>query len=157
MDLTYSCAQQVLVLDAELDLVPLQQTTSDELERLKTYLEQLSRYATCSWMGRSWTLQEGALASDLWIQYAGRPKLHKSLCSLDMPQQIFNGASIEVLAMIADIRNHCNLPFVGRGTQTQTVAADYGSPRQVQFLEVWNGMIGRSTTQTEDLYCIVAK
>ena len=159
MDLTYSCASQVLVLDSEMELVTAPQNSSvDALSRLKASTETLSRFTTCSWMGRSWTLQEGALASELWANYSGYPMQHKSFYSFDLPPYLADEAPPEILAVIEELENHISLPYVGRGTQDMSDAAAYcSSARDVQFLEVWNSLIGRSTTKLEDFHCIVAK
>jgi hypothetical protein len=158
MDLTYAFARQVLVLDSEMELVAAQDGSGDELSQLKASTEALSRFVTCSWMGRSWTLQEGALASELWAHYSGHPMQHKSFYSFDLSPYLVDEVPPEILAVIEVLENHASLPSVGRGTQDMTNAAAYcSSARDVQFLEVWNSLIGRSTTQPEDFHCIVAK
>jgi len=158
MDLTYSCARQVLVLDSEMELIGIHNGDGDELSQLEAATEALARFTTCSWMGRSWTLQEGALSSELWAFYSGRPTRHKSFYSLDLPPYLVEQASPDLYAVVQALENVASLPSVGRGTQDMASAAAYcSSAREVQFLEVWNSLIGRSTTQPEDFHCIVAK
>ncbi|KAK5730091.1 hypothetical protein LTR15_000025 [Elasticomyces elasticus] len=59
----YEKASRVLVLDASIQSYS---TTSMEP------LEILSRIFTSRWLRRVWTLQEGALAKDLWFQFADK-------------------------------------------------------------------------------------
>ena len=72
----YSRASQVLVLDAELER--LRESDIDELELS-------ARIFSSGWMRRLWTLQEGALAEELWIQLADGPinlsVLHEKVCA----------------------------------------------------------------------------
>lgn len=109
-------------------------------------------------MGRSWTLQEGALASELWAHYSGRATQHRSFYTLDLPPYLADTAPPEILGLVETLEKSTSLPSVGRGTQDMTDEAAYCvSARDVQFLEVWNSLIGRSTTKPEDFHCIVAK
>lgn len=57
----YACASQVVVLDSE-----LQQVTTSNADAH----EVLARVMTCGWIGRSRTLQEGALARSCLFQFA---------------------------------------------------------------------------------------
>ncbi|KAJ6446739.1 hypothetical protein O9K51_01512 [Purpureocillium lavendulum] len=158
MDLTYSCAHQVLVLDAEMESIEPQRGSGDELGILNSCLGTLARATTCRWMTRSWTLQEGALASTLWIDYAQRLTPHKSFYDFRIAPSLVDQAAPEILSLIDILEEHTALPFVGRGSQDMTHAAPYcSSAREVQFLEVWNSLIGRSTTKPEDFHCILAK
>lgn len=59
----YEQASSVLVLDAS-----LQSYSTASMDTL----EVLSRIFTCRWLRRVWTLQEGALAKDLWFQFADK-------------------------------------------------------------------------------------
>ncbi|KAK2752675.1 hypothetical protein FQN54_008053 [Arachnomyces sp. PD_36] len=158
MDLTYSCAHQVLVLDSEMEFVTApQESGCDPLDQLKASTETLSRFTTCSWMGRSWTLQEGALASELWAHYSGNATKHRSFYTFDVPPYLKDDAPPEILAVVEDLEKCIILPSVGRGTQDMTDEAAYCiSARDVQFLQVWNSLVGRSTTKPEDFHCIVA-
>ena len=57
---TYKNAENVLVFDAELEM-----TDHTNLD----YLEILARIACSTWNRRLWTLQEGFLAQNIWIQF----------------------------------------------------------------------------------------
>ena len=57
---TYKNADNVLVLDAELEM-----TDHTNLD----YLEILARIACSTWNRRLWSLQEGFLAKNIWIQF----------------------------------------------------------------------------------------
>lgn len=154
MDLIYSCASQVLVLDSEMETV----TPNSGSDPLRSSTEALARFATSRWMGRSWTLQEGALAAALWAYYSGSPTRHKSFHAFHVPAYLADEAPPELLAVIEELQSQASLPFVGRSARDMANAAMYcRSEREVQFLQVWNSLIGRSTTQPEDFHCIVAK
>jgi hypothetical protein len=158
MDLTYSGAHQVLVLDAEMELIQRDDGIVNETERLNQSIESLSRVATCKWMTRSWTLQEGALASELWLDYANHPSKHKEFYTHRYRPSLVEDVPPELLSLADELEQQLSLPSVGRGAQHMSNAAPYcSSAREVQFLEVWNSLIGRSTTKPEDFHCIVAK
>ncbi|KAK7947832.1 uncharacterized protein PG986_008718 [Apiospora aurea] len=55
---TYANAYQVLVLDAELEAVPMGDTT-----------EMMMRISLSGWMRRLWTLQEGVLATRMYVKF----------------------------------------------------------------------------------------
>lgn len=55
---TYEKAHKVLVLDAELEAVPLGDT-----------VEMMLRVCLSGWMRRLWTLQEGVLAAHLYVKF----------------------------------------------------------------------------------------
>lgn len=157
MDLIYSCASQVLVLDSEMEIVTPNRAVGDEIGLLRSSTEALACFATSNWMGRSWTLQEGALAAALWAYYSGSPTRHKSLHAFHVPAYLADEAPPELLAVIDELQNQAGLPFVGRTARDMANAALYcRSEREIQFLQVWNSIIGRSTTQPEDFHCIVA-
>ncbi|SPO04722.1 uncharacterized protein DNG_07407 [Cephalotrichum gorgonifer] len=158
MDLIYSCADQVLVLDSEMERVAAHDNDdADEASQLKSSMEALARFTTCSWMRRSWTLQEGALAGKLWAYYSGTPTQHAQFNAFHLPAYLADEAPPEILAAVEELQRQASLPFVGRGGRDMSGAAMYcRSEREVQFLEVWNSLIGRSTTQPEDFHCIVA-
>lgn len=61
MDAVYAHAREVLVLDSEIQRLSIKETHPSEL---------LGRLAYSSWMGRSWTLQEGAIGRATYFQCA---------------------------------------------------------------------------------------
>ena len=61
MDAVYAHAREVLVLDSEIQRLSIKETHPCEL---------LARLAYSSWMGRSWTLQEGAIGRATYFQCA---------------------------------------------------------------------------------------
>ena len=61
MDAVYAHAREVLVLDVEIQRLSIKKTHPCEL---------LARLAYSSWMGRSWTLQEGAIGRATYFQCA---------------------------------------------------------------------------------------
>ena len=78
MTLTYAMAETVLVLDSELqELEP--RFLLNPKESALSYASNALLFMSCRWMSRSWTLQEGALASDerLWYQTKSSVISHK--------------------------------------------------------------------------------
>ena len=61
MDAVYAHAREVLVLESEIQRLNIKETHPCEL---------LARLAYSSWMGRSWTLQEGAIGRATYFQCA---------------------------------------------------------------------------------------
>ena len=61
---TYAEANKTLILDSTLYNYDSRNSNAAEL---------YARILTCGWMRRLWTLQEGALASDPWVQFKDRP------------------------------------------------------------------------------------
>ena len=77
MDAVYAHARGVLVLDSEIQRLSIKETHASEL---------LGRLAYSSWMGRSWTLQEGAIGRATYFQCAdGAMTLERPI--LDILQQ----------------------------------------------------------------------
>ena len=61
---TYAEANKTLILDSSLYNFDSQNLSVAEIH---------ARFLTSGWMRRLWTLQEGALASDLWVQFKDGP------------------------------------------------------------------------------------
>lgn len=143
----YARADRVVALDFE-----IQSTLHNHM----TFTELTARLAVCGWMTRAWTLQEGALASKLCVQFK-----NGFLFAKEGQQQM------KEILKIAKWNNHCDeqtellsecsgmwrLPSVGQH-EPDVVNALTG--REVQLIEVWNSMLDRSTTKAEDLLDIVA-
>lgn len=69
MAVVYPKADRVLILDADLLLFDSQPAIQH-----KNYNEIFMRIRLSRWMQRLWTLQEGILASDLWLQFKDGPQ-----------------------------------------------------------------------------------
>ncbi|KAK5703276.1 hypothetical protein LTR97_004225 [Elasticomyces elasticus] len=113
----YEKASRVLVLDASLQSYS---TTSMEP------LEILSRIFTSRWLRRVWTLQEGALAKDLWFQFSDKAlslvQLKASMESIwrdDLRQKIVLFDIRKEIARIEQFFQHSN--HDGRGPTLQTL------------------------------------
>ena len=145
---TYARAERVLVLDSELDLL-----SHDDL----SFVELTARLMTCSWMGRAWTLQEGSLTSRLCFQFGnGFIFAREGQSSLSEMLKIsrWNNHFDERTELLLEGRNAWYLPSVG---QHEPDERNNLTGREVQFIEVWNSLISRSTTKPEDLHNILAK
>ena len=126
---TYLRAENVLVLDSALS------AASSKANRMDTCAQLL----VAAWNGRSWTLQEGALAQTLDMPISScDPFHHRSI-----PR--------EAQYIHAELHKAHQLPAVGRWE-----ASGRRSIRSCQFVSVWNALSGRTTTKTKDLHGIFA-
>ena len=148
----YAGAAGVLVLDPELQIED----------------RECSEYAVwmSPWMARSWTLQEGALSTALYIKFAteiqhfsslrsSRGPLSQSLVGdiwrQDMLDEAHPGLSISswTYALEEFLRIF--------GHEPQIPCNDRPIKRQIdRFSSVWNELSERSTTQPEDVAAILA-
>lgn len=144
----YAGAENVLVLDSELQSISTHQITFAELT---------SRIHVAGWASRAWTLQEGSLASLLCFQFENGflfSREGEKLFDDAMKVAIWNRSYDEEVQLLEDCRQSWFLPAVGR----QQANSLHGlSNRELQFMNVWNNLLGKSTTKTEDFYEIIAK
>ena len=80
---TYESAWAVLVLDNALKTIDASTTTP---------IEKLLRLLTSAWIHRLWTLQEGFLAGDLWVEFCSGPE-HLGDVFEDLTKICLNNAS----------------------------------------------------------------
>jgi len=125
----YKRAANVLVLDSGLKWASKAINTLDTCAHLNI----------SSWSGRSWTLQEGALAAEILFPV---PDCHK------LPPQV---KSKEAKYIHAALHKAHQLPSVGRWE-----SEDENEVRESQFLGVWNAFLGRTTTMKQDVHGIFA-
>ena len=93
MDAIYAHAREVLVLDTEVQRLCISQTHPSEL---------MARLAHSSWMGRSWTLQEGAIGRATYFQCAD------GAITLERPRSYFVQQSLLSLVILG-IRGGCSI------------------------------------------------
>jgi hypothetical protein len=144
----YARAERVLAIDSDI---------GHTLPVHGSFVELTARLASCGWMTRAWTLQEGALASRLCIQFENGflfalegQRIFKDTLKIAKWNNYFD----EQTELLLECRDAWHLPTVGRHE------ADDGNDltgRDVQLIEVWNSLVSRSTTKSEDLLDIVAK
>lgn len=74
MPKTYSEATKVLVLDSYIQAFPPRNRSVFQFSKFPTVssLERVIRIRSSRWTQRVWTLQEGALAKELWFKFADR-------------------------------------------------------------------------------------
>lgn len=144
----YAGADVVLALDSEMQSI----STYDI-----SFVELTARAHVCGWKGRAWTLQEGALAYKLAYQ------LHNGCMFTKEAQRMYNETIkialwnkdfYEQLQLLKECRQSWFLPSVGHHRSDRLNNLD---ARDVQFMEVWNSLLGKSTTKSDDFYEIVAK
>ena len=125
----YAGARNVLVLDPKLQHVPtaLVQDNSKFLVAL---------IKSSAWMGRSWTLQEGALAENIFFRFKDRslPLGEVSPREIGLPTVRMLDYNPENIKQYSDLKLW--LPS--------------------KFSDVWNGLINRSTGQPKDVPAIFA-
>ncbi|KAF4635149.1 hypothetical protein G7Y89_g2946 [Cudoniella acicularis] len=129
---TYKRAVRVLVLDSTLNLVA---PTSNPTEKCAQLLMS-------AWNGRSWTLQEGALAAELMFPISDCKELfyRPFKWNSDMAKYIYK-----------ELHQAHQLPSVGQWKKEGGVDV-----RESQFLGVWNALLGRTTTMSRDVHGIFA-
>ena len=93
MDAIYAHAREVLVLDTEVQRLSISETHPSEL---------MARLAYSSWMGRSWTLQEGAIGRATYFQCAD------GAVTLERPRSYFVQQSLLSLVILG-IRGVCSI------------------------------------------------
>lgn len=144
----YARAERVIALDSELGHI-----SSDHL----TFAELTARVASCGWMTRAWTLQEGSLASRLCFQFANGflfAQEGQVLFKDNLKVARWNNCFDEQTELLRECRDAWYLPTVGQHDPDEN---NNLTGRDVQLIEVWNSLIDRSTTKPEDLLDIVAK
>ena len=144
----YAGAETVLALDSE-----LQSFSSHDV----SFAELTARAHVCGWKSRAWTLQEGAMASNLGYQLQNGFFFAKEVqisFNEAMKAALWNRSFDEHVQLLEDCRQSWFLPSVGRHKSDIWNGL---STRDVQFMEVWNSLLGKSTTKPQDFYEIVAK
>ncbi|KAK6843913.1 Het domain protein [Apiospora arundinis] len=143
----YAGADAVLALDSE-----LQSTSPYDI----SFAELTARVHVCGWKGRAWTLQEGALAFKLGFQFSNGvlfTKEAQKMYNESIKVAMWNNNFDEHFQLLKDCRQSWFLPSVGRHRldRVRNLRA-----REVQFMEVWNNLLGKSTTKPDDFFEIVA-
>ncbi|KAH8678933.1 hypothetical protein BGZ60DRAFT_513193 [Tricladium varicosporioides] len=125
---TFKRATRVLVLDSSFDGMPSESKETEVCAKL----------ILSTWNTRSWTLQEGALATNIRFPLPKRVP-HK----LPVTQ--------EERYIARQLHESHQLPAVGRWS-----ANEGRTGRQCQFTSVWNELSRRSTTMMDDVHGIFA-
>lgn len=177
MDAVYAHAGEVLVLDSEIQNLSISDTHPCEL---------VARLANSSWMGRSWTLQEGAIGRATYFQCTdGALTFQRSRLSLGQKspllllllmfrsvRSMIRHKATKISYSETSIRQNIGhervenvmlkvlLDSLHRGRNTKTMTDWSGLiPDKVQldsFVSVWNELIKRSTTKSDDIFAIFA-
>jgi hypothetical protein len=126
----YAAASYVLVLDSELMSLKASMLSKAEL---------LARVLTSVWMCRSWTLQEGVLATHCAVQFQDEIKVLNEI-QVSYEDHVHTSLSTYLWENFLQLRSN---------RETGRVSVD-------QFTLVWNSLAGRSTTMAEDQYIILA-
>ena len=132
---TYNGAENVLMLDSDLVETSSHGTPIEEI---------FARVVKSAWQGRYWTLQESLLAPKLFVQTKD-----KAFCTAGRWRNVESRkfACYDHKALVASIRDVTYREGVGRDSRDE---------RDRQFIQVWNDLLGRSTTKFEDVHCILA-
>lgn len=170
MALIYAGAEQVLVLDAELDKLTYEGKPRELIDALISY----SR-----WSGRCWTLEEGALArkclfqlKDAVIEATWDPKFDQQVIMGLLVNAIYFLRHMFHIWPLRKITLHFAHDFLRRelataalrSMQTDIDHASHANRRiapgrdlQVEkFVRTWNEIGRRSTTRPEDIHPIIA-
>lgn len=149
MGFIYTAAETVLVLDYELQRIPIK-----NLDKLQV----LAHILTCSWMERAWTYNEGSLSRSCFFQFADKMFDTQRMADVNfspVPPKDFSSALRFLLEQ--DLSNQCLSEF---GRKTYTEFLNHYWPSRFRHLETfangWNALGRRSTTKPEDLLVILA-
>ncbi|KAL5328127.1 hypothetical protein ACEPPN_005835 [Leptodophora sp. 'Broadleaf-Isolate-01'] len=123
----YAGARKVLVLDPYLQLLP-SKSVGLESTSLAMHIK------ISPWMARSWPLQEGALARNLYVKLLDRTTL--------LAAELFYDT--------------IGLPAVRMLDYNPGVLSSSADSLPSKFRDVWNGLINRNTTQPADVHGIFA-
>ena len=165
MPAIYAGASQVLVLDAE-----LQQISAKKPNGQPRSNNDIVAHVLCSaWMGRAWTLQEGALGKECHFQFKdvsrcirfknllederNVSKATKRLSSgttVDCSQLIVRLSSL-VIDILQSERQY--LSFLPEGTRKDRLSKAWRIP---QLVRVWNSLLWRESSYKKDIYAIFA-
>ena len=120
------------------------------------YCHAFARVVRSAWEGRCWTLQEGLLAENLILQTADTAFHNTDTWNKVQFDELYGWSDYGDL--IWNIVNATHRDPVGR---LETQGSDLNrnlktSTRDLQLIDVWNSLLGRSTTKLEDVHCIVA-
>jgi hypothetical protein len=101
-----------------------------------TFVELTARLASCGWMARAWTLQEGSLASRLCIRFENGflfalegQRMFKDVLKIAR----WNNYCDEQIELLLECRDAWYLPTIG---QHEVEHGNGLTGREVQFIEV---------------------
>lgn len=147
MSLVYARAKNVLVLDAELQKLSLQDLP----------LEQASAHVlSSSWMTRCWTLQEACLSGNWVVQFKDGifdPYAAKESAYVVRQKAIKESAWDDKVDLIQE-----SISWFDRmpGMRQLSVFSRSQDSELANFIETWNQLSERSTSKAEDLHVIFA-
>jgi hypothetical protein len=154
MGLIYSAATSVLVLDYELQRIPI---------KTMSRMQILAHLLTCSWMERAWTFNEGSLSRSRFFQFADGIFDSKHINDIQFLKKKPRTLT-ECLAYYVEL--DLSLKLISQFTTTKSGRNDDGllliakedleNHVYYTFMNSWNILGSRSTTQPEDLVVILA-
>lgn len=140
MSSIYAGSSRVFVLDKELMETPIRRR-----HRVTNVSDCLIRIACSVWMCRSWTLQEAILPGQCLFLFANGDIFQPASTTIDPDANLSPGSYTMSRQFI-------------KKTTLRIISADReSSPEDIHsFTSIWNNLVGRSTTQREDLYIVLA-
>jgi Heterokaryon incompatibility protein (HET) len=153
MGLIYSAASSVLVLDYELQRIPI---------KTMSRMQILAHLLTCSWMERAWTFNEGSLSRSCFFQFADGIFDSKHINDIQIPMKKPKTLA-KCLAYYVELNLSMNLISQFNTTKAGRdhdgfllIHNDLENHVYYTFMHSWNVLGSRSTTQPEDLVVILA-
>ena len=141
---TYLEAAQVLVLDGKLSQVCKDDTPDRDI---------FAKLVTSAWDGRCWTLQEACLARNLYIQLADGV-INDADRHFGRELSIF--AYTDEQNLYKELFEFVRPWSVHRVQEYNQKKSSFTTIQDRQLVDVWNALLGRSTTKEEDVTCILA-
>lgn len=151
MGIIYTAAETVLVLDYELQRIPIKDLDKPQV---------LAHLLTCSWMERAWTYNEGSLARSCCFQFADEIFDSERIHDIRFGPEPTKDRSQSLRYLLElDLSNHCIAEF-GRSIDEFRPSSSVRLPSHFRgsctFIRGWNALGRRSTSQPEDLLEILA-
>ena len=144
----YALADNVLVLDAELQSISYHSLSPEELA---------ARLATCAWQGRSWTFLESSLALRMYIQFRDGPRQFESLCrEMEKARERILSAKWSTRGCM--LLNLYDMAFLKiRRPAVGELLGKNAHKRYVRFSEIWASLSSCWTRELRDIFLILAK
>ncbi|KAL8773554.1 MAG: hypothetical protein Q9209_001659 [Squamulea sp. 1 TL-2023] len=151
MNLIYAAAERCLVLDPELQQIPMKDLSPVQLN---------AHVLCCTWLTRSWTFQEARLSRAWYARFADgfyNPNSQENsdlnyrvYCDLNVYKSDAHNLSSEMISW------YTNMPAMRETDIFANRNKHLISDELYSFISIWNHLVSRSTSKMEDVNGILA-
>ncbi len=151
MALTYAAAEEVLVLDPELQKTKLKGLSQEQI---------CAHVSCCAWLTRSWTLQEARLSRRWFAQFSDGlfdpAEVHRMVNTDTLPVAYYKSAASSTADFASElIEWYDGMPVMRRYSIFSHPENALDHPLVV-FIQAWNQLKQRSTSKPKDTHGIFA-